>query len=70
VPIHPEGEGTFEGLKFGRDTVNISAVSHVSHRQAARAPDGASVRAWYRKHCLDRQVSETWLGLLSRREKL
>ena len=26
VPIHPEGEGTFEGLEFGRDTVNISAV--------------------------------------------
>jgi hypothetical protein len=70
VPIHPEGEGTFEGLKFGRDTVNISAVSHVSDRQSARAPDGASVRAWYRKHRLNRQVSETWLRLLSQREEL
>ena len=66
VPIHPEGEGTFEGLEFGRDTVNISAVSQVSDLRAAR--DGASVRAWYRKHRLDRQVSETWLRLLSREE--
>jgi len=66
VPIHPEGEGTFEGLEFGRDTVNISAVTRSSDWPTAQAPDGASVRAWYRKHRLDRQVSETWLRLLSR----
>jgi hypothetical protein len=64
VPIHPEGEGTFEGLKFGRDTVNISAVSQVSTCEAEKAWDGASVRAWYQKHRLDRQVGETWLRLL------
>jgi hypothetical protein len=64
VPIHPEGKGTFEGLEFGRDTVNISAVTHSSDRPAAQAPDGASVRAWYRKHRLDRQVSDTWIRLL------
>jgi hypothetical protein len=62
VPIHPGGTGTFEGLEFGQDTVNISATPHAS---AAQAPDGASVRAWYRRHCLDRQVSNTWLRLLS-----
>ena len=27
LPIHPDGEGTYEGLEFGRDTVNISAVT-------------------------------------------
>jgi hypothetical protein len=60
VPIHPNGEGMHEGLQFGRDTLNISAVTQ------APAPNGASVRAWYRKHRLDRQVSDTWLRLLSR----
>jgi hypothetical protein len=65
VPIHPEGEGTFEELEFGRDTVNISAVSHVSERWIALAPDGVAVRAWYGKHRLERQVSDTWLRLLS-----
>jgi hypothetical protein len=66
VPIHPEGEGTFDGLEFGRDTLNISAGAHVSDWTPAQAPDGASVRAWYRKHRLDRQISDTWLRLLSR----
>ena len=27
LPIHPDGEGTYEGLEFGRDTVNISAFT-------------------------------------------
>ena len=42
VPIHPEGEGTFEGLEFGRDTVNISAV-HACLRSAGCAGAGRSV---------------------------
>ena len=62
----PRGRARIEGLEFGQDTVNISAVSRVSDQRATRAPDGVSVRAWYRNHCLDRQVSETWLRLLSR----
>ena len=65
VPIHPEGEGTFEGLEFGRATVNISAIASASDLPAEKPPDGASVRAWYRKHRLDLQVSDTWLRLLS-----
>ena len=65
LPIHPDGEGTYEGLEFGRDTVNISAVTGAPDRSVAQAPDGVSVRAWYRKHRLDRQVSDTWLRLLS-----
>ena len=60
LPIHPDGEGTYDGLEFGRDTVNISAITG----QLARA-DGVSVRAWYRKHRLERQMSDTWLRLLS-----
>jgi hypothetical protein len=66
VPIHPDGEGRYEGLEFGRDTVNISAVARASDWSAAQAPDGASVWAWYQKHRLDRQVSDTWLRLLTR----
>jgi hypothetical protein len=63
VPIHLHGEGTYEGLEFGRDTVNISAVTR--DWPAAPAPDGVSVRAWYRKHRLERQMRDTWLPLLS-----
>jgi hypothetical protein len=65
LPIHPDGEGTYEGLEFGRDTVNISAVGRAPDRPTVHAPDGASARAWYRKHRLDLQVSDTWLPLLS-----
>jgi hypothetical protein len=65
LPIHPDGEGTYEGLEFGRDTVNMSAAAHAPDRSDAQAPNGVSVWAWYRKHRLDRQVSDTWLRLLS-----
>jgi hypothetical protein len=66
LPIHPDGEGMYDRLEFGRDTVNISAVTRALDRPAVPAPNGVSVRAWYRKHSLDRQVSDTWLRLLSR----
>ena len=66
VPIHPDGEGTHEGLEFGRHTVNISAVTRAQDPSAALVSDGGSVRAWYRTHRLDRQVCDTWLPLLSR----
>jgi hypothetical protein len=66
VPIHPDGAGTFEGLEFGRDTVNISAVTRAADRPGEQEPDGVSVRTWYRKHRLDRQVSDTWIRLLAR----
>ena len=63
LPIHPDGEGTYEGLEFGLDTVNISAFTR--DRPTEQPPDGVSVRRWYRKHRLDRQVRDTWLRLLS-----
>jgi len=66
LPIHPDGAGTYDGLEFGRDTVNISALTRAPFRSFTEPPDGVSVRAWYRKHRIDRQVSGTWLRLLSR----
>jgi hypothetical protein len=65
VPIHPEGQGIYEGLEFGRHTVNISQAALGSGQPSAKSPDGAAVRAWYRKHRLERQVTDTWLPLLS-----
>jgi hypothetical protein len=65
LPVHPDGVGTYEGLEFGRHTVNISAVTRTLDRPTIQALDGASVWAWYRKHRLDLQVSDTWLPLLS-----
>jgi hypothetical protein len=65
LPIHPDGAGTYDGLEFGRDTVNISAATRAPLRSSVEIPDGLSVRAWYRKHRIDRQVSGTWLRLLS-----
>jgi hypothetical protein len=65
VPIHPEGEGLFDGVQFGRDTVAISAFFRQSDRSAEHAPSGRVIQAWYQNHSVDRQVSDTWLRLLS-----
>ena len=63
VPIHPEGAGTFEGLEFGQDTVNISATTHASDRSAAQAPDGAAggIATWCPK-ALSRPAGEQYVA--------
>ena len=64
VPVHPDGYGSFDGLAFDRATICLANVPSASQRNRTLATVVAAVRAWYREHSLERQISATWLPLL------